>query len=333
MSLYLSDDCEVLKTKFSSLQIPRDIADLLDIEYKRLVYHLFKVPELEKYTTFTIKKRSGGVREISAPVTAIKIIQQKLNQVLQCVYEPKASTHGYITGRSIVTNAYVHIERDRYFVLNIDLLDFFPSINFGRVRGMFMNIPYNLNPNVATYLAKICCSSNSLPQGAPTSPIVSNMICSKMDSQLLRLAQKYRCTYTRYADDLTFSTSIKKFPTALVTKNSLGQLEVGFELERIIENNGFNVNPNKARLRNKYQRQEITGITINEFPNVRRKYIRQIRGMLHAWNTYGMEAAEQEFLENHDKKHRSKWKRPPSFKHVVKGKIQYLGMVRGKNYA
>lgn len=194
-----------------------------------------------------------------------------------------------------------------------------------------MNIPYNLNPNVATYLAKICCSSNSLPQGAPTSPIVSNMICSRMDSQVLRLAQKYRCTYTRYADDLTFSTSINKFPTALVTKNSLGQLEVGEELERIVENNGFKVNPNKVRLRNKYQRQEVTGIIINEFPNVKRKYIRQIRAMLHAWETHGPDAAEQEFQNIYDKKHRSEWKKPPSFKQVVKGKIQYLGMVRGKN--
>lgn len=121
MSLYLSDDCVVLKRKFSSLDSPRDVADLLEIDYKQLVYHLFKVPEPEKYTTFTIKKKSGGVREISAPVTAIKIIQQKLNQVLQCVYEPKASTHGFVSGRSIVTNAYVHFERNKYFVFNIDL--------------------------------------------------------------------------------------------------------------------------------------------------------------------------------------------------------------------
>jgi RNA-directed DNA polymerase len=174
MSLLLSADSEELRELFFALQTPEDIAHLLEVEYGTLVYHLYVVAGSAKYTTFDIPKKSGGFRTISTPVTALKIIQRKLNQVLQCVYQHKASVHGFVCDRSIVTNASRH-GRKR-FVFNVDLNDFFPSINFGRVRGMFMASPYMLDPAVATVLAQICCFDNQLPQGAPTSPIVSNMI-------------------------------------------------------------------------------------------------------------------------------------------------------------
>src|SRR5205814_3311637 len=119
----------------------------------------------------------------------------------------------FIPARSILTNAKPHLRQK--FVLNVDLKDFFPTINFGRVRGVLIAKPYCLLPHIATYIARICCRDNALPQGAPTSPIISNMICSRLDRQLLRLARQYRCVYTRYADDLTFSTSMPRFPGAL----------------------------------------------------------------------------------------------------------------------
>ncbi len=331
MSLRLSASGDELVKQFFSLRTRQDVAQLLDIDDSRLVYHLYIVPPSKRYTAFDIPKKPGGVRKISAPATALKIIQRKLNQVLQHVYEPKAPVHGFICGRSIVTNAKMHRKQKRKYVFNVDLKDFFPSINFGRVRGMFMAIPYELPPPVATVLAQICCFNNELPQGAPTSPIVSNMICAKMDSQLRRLAQRHRCVYTRYADDITFSTSVPRFPDALADTTSAGQVEVGGELRRIIEENGFEINRDKVRLRTIYRRQEVTGLTVNEFPNVRRKYVRQIRAMLHAWEKFGLEAAEAEFLNHYDKKHRAPQKGPPSFKHVVKGKIEFLGMVRGKD--
>ena len=330
MSLTLSASSDELVKQFFALRTRKDVAELLEIDDSRLVYHLYIVPPSKRYTTFDIPKKSGGVRGISAPATALKIIQRKLNQVLQHVYEFKAPVHGFVYGRNIVTNAEMH--RSRKHVFNIDLRNFFPSINFGRVRGMFMAIPYNLNPDVATVLAQICCFDNQLPQGAPTSPIISNMICAKMDSQLRRLAQRHRCIYTRYADDITFSTSMRSFPDALASVNPAGQMEVGSELRRIIEENGFEINPDKVRLQTrKYCRQEVTGLTVNKFPNVRRKYVRQIRAMLHAWEKFGLEAAEEEFSERWDDKHRDPQKESPSFKQVVKGKIEFLGMVRGKN--
>src|SRR5690606_8958560 len=132
--------------------------------------------------------------KLSIPTESLKIIQQKLNQVLQLVYKPKLSTHGFVNNRSIVTNADAHIKKKKHrYILNVDIKDFFPSINFGRVRGMFMAPPYNQPEHVATVLAQICCSNNELPQGAPTSPIVSNMICAQMDSQLQQLAKPHRC--------------------------------------------------------------------------------------------------------------------------------------------
>ncbi len=331
MSLRLSASPEELCRQFYSLRTAKDVADLLDIDLPRLYYHIYIVPNSSKYTTFDIPKKSGGgSRSICAPITPLKIIQRKLNQVLQHVYPGKPPVHGFIPHRSILTNAKVHTRRRH--ILNIDLRDFFPSINFGRVRGLFMGTPYKISPPAATVLAQICCFDNQLPQGAPTSPIVSNMVCAKMDSQLMALAQENRCDYTRYADDITFSTNLSQFPSALATISSIGQIEMGAEVVRIITQNGFEVNPNKVRLQGRDHRQEVTGLITNRFPNVRRSYVRRIRGMLHAWEKFGLQAAEKEFRSHHgyNKKHQDPQKTPTSFKKVVKGKIDFLGMVRGK---
>jgi RNA-directed DNA polymerase len=290
------------------------------------------LPPARRYKRFSIPKKRGGNRIILEPTPNLKIIQQKLLQVLYAVYEPKSSVHGFISEKSIVTNAEQHV-RKRY-VLNVDLQNFFPSIHFGRVRGMFMAYPYNLNDAVATVLAQICSLPNCLPQGAPTSPIISNMICAKMDSQLQKLAKEHRCYYTRYADDLTFSTYVSRFPKslAIVVRDEAGQhIEVGAELAEIIHQNGFKINKSKVRLQTKEQRQEVTGLTTNLFVNVNRKFIRQIRAMLHAWEKFGYQAAEDEYRVKYSYRNVDKpYKTLPSFQQVVKGKIEFVGMVRGR---
>ncbi|WP_157087488.1 reverse transcriptase domain-containing protein [Anabaena sp. CA = ATCC 33047] len=332
--LILTDNPESLREKFYSLKQPSDIADLLEVSYPRLVYHIYIVDPNERYKTFEIPKKSGGVRQISTPVTALKIIQRKLNQVLQAVYEIKPSVHGFVMGKNIVTNAQAHAKK-RY-VLNIDLKDFFPSINFGRVRGMFMATPYGLHPEVATVLAQICCHNNQLPQGAPTSPIITNMICAKMDSQLQRLAKECKATYTRYADDITFSTTLPKFPSnlAYIANDEDGEkLNIGDNLLQIISENGFEINEHKVRLQIKGTHQEVTGLTTNIFPNVDRNYVRQVRAMLHAWAKFGLEAVENEYQEKYEIKSRFTQKEQHSFKQVLLGKIEFIGMVKGKNDA
>jgi len=271
LSIRLIESDEDLNERFFALDTRRDIASLLGIEYNRLNYHLYIVPASQRYTTFQIPKKSGDTRLISAPATALKIIQRKLNQVLQAVYPRKPSVHGFVRGVSVVTNAQEHAKRK--FVLRVDLRDFFPSINFGRVRGMFMAVPYQRNPAVATVLAQICCFDGGLPQGAPTSPIVSNMICAKMDSQLQNLAREHRSFYTRYGDDIIFSTFLSHFPPELATMDSSRRAEIGPALEQVIEENGFQVNPDKVRLQFHNRRQVVTGLTVNRFPNLSRRYL------------------------------------------------------------
>lgn len=330
--LLLNQSPESLREKFYSLKEPMDIADLLEISYSRLIYHIYLVQPERRYKTFSIPKKSGGLRQISTPITALKIIQRKLNQVLKSVYEIKPSVHGFVSGKNIVTNAQAHAKK-RY-VLNIDLKDFFPSVNFGRVRGMFMSIPYGLHPDVATVLAQICCHKNYLPQGAPTSPIITNMICAKMDSQLQRLAKNCKATYTRYADDITVSTTLPKFPrdlAYLVSEEDREKLIIGNTLLNIISENGFELNAGKVRLQTRGNHQEVTGLTTNIFPNVDRIYIRQIRAMLHAWSKFGLEAAENEYLNKYESKNRLPKKEKPKFKQVIRGKIEFIGMVKGKD--
>lgn len=208
VGLRLSADANTLLDQFNNLQSIQDISGLLEVKIEDINYYLYR-PRIERYRQFTVRKRNGGVRTLAEPIIGLKIIQQKLNQVLQVVFKLRSSVHGFVKERSIATNAQIH--EGQRIILNIDLEDFFPSINFGRVRGMFMAAPYNLPPEVATVFAQICCFENQLPQGAPTSPIISNMICSRMDSELQRLARRRRCIYSRYADDITFSTSEKNF--------------------------------------------------------------------------------------------------------------------------
>lgn len=328
MSLRLSLDAVQAKEKFYALRYRRDVSDLLEISLEVLYFHLYVVKPNKKYIHFEIPKKSGGVRSICAPISPIKIIQAKLNQVLQLVYTPKPSAHGFVLDRSILTNAKGHI--DKRYVLNLDLKDFFPSINFGRVRGLFMAAPYHLPERVSTILAQICCFDNSLPQGAPTSPIISNMICARMDTQLQRLAKEHRCYYSRYADDLSFSTTIYKFPLALASKDNVtGEVEIGYKLRKIISDNGFRINHSKVRLQSRFQRQEVTGLTVNEFPNVKRKFVRNIRAILNDWEKNGLDAAQEHFRRIQAEQNPSKDCK--SLKYVVKGKIEFLGMVRGKH--
>ena len=331
MTIDISITKDSVKAKFASLKTFKDLAELLEVKPGYLNFLLYQFPLEDRYTTFSIPKRKpGNFRTISEPIKSLKILQRKLKQVLECVYEPRCSVHGFTKGSSIVTNARAHrSKRKLKYVLNIDIEDFFPSIHFGRVRGLFHNSPYNLPLNVATWLAQICCHERGLPQGSPTSPIVANMICNRLDSQLQRLAQRNRCTYTRYADDITFSTSMSQFPQSLASRDG-GQVILGTELSEIIASNSFNVNHSKIKLQTLGTRQEITGITVNRFPNVKQAYIRQIRAMLHDWETSDSNTALNNHLKRR-KKHRYPGKRDLLFSQIVRGKIEYLGMVRGKD--
>jgi RNA-directed DNA polymerase len=328
-SKQLSRPDDELRSAFQSLRSRADLASLLGVTEPDLRYYLYRGGR--RYSDFQISKRGGGVRVISAPNYSLKLLQKKLNQVLAAVYRRKPNVHGFARDRSIVSNAKVHLNKK--WIVNVDLLDFFPSISYYRVRGMFMAPPYRLPKPAAAALAQLCTHENRLPQGAPTSPVVANMICARFDSDLLALAQRFRCRVTRYADDITFSTWTENFPhpLAVVENGADGKrlVKVGDELLAAIHRNGFAENPAKVRLRGRNARQEVTGLTVNEFPNVQRSYVRELRAMIHLWKKYGYEPAQQLFRNKYDRRNRRAGNEHLKLRSVIHGKLEFIRMVKG----
>jgi RNA-directed DNA polymerase len=327
VSLRLDKTPDHLRASFLGLTDVRSLAALLDTSVASVNYHLFHGYGDLQYRTFVVRKRSGGYREICAPSTPIKILQRKLVQVLGVVCQAKPACHGFTQYRSIVTNAAPHVKQQ--VVFNVDLEDFFGTINFGRVHGLFQAHPFNLPRNVATLLARLCTFKGRTPQGAPTSPIISNLVCRKMDDELQKLALAYKCRYTRFADDITFSTSLPRLPMEIGYLDG-NQAHVGSGLVRIILENGFAINPAKVWWRTRVQRQSVTGITVNKRLNVRRRFVRQLRAILHAWRKFGEAAAELEYYTKYDRKNRGPYAGRPSLRHVILGKLAFIKMVRGE---
>ncbi len=268
-----------------------DLAEVLGYTPNGLAFILYKAPPGGRYQAFAVPKRSGGTRNILAPDERLKRLQRELCDVLkECqreIAEERGFTdkfsHGFEEERSIITNAWHH--KNRRFVLNLDLLDFFPSINFGRVRGFLIkNKHYAFQPKVATILAQIACHESKLPQGAPSSPIISNLIAHVLDVRMGRLAAAAKCTYTRYADDLTFSTNQKVFPVSIAYEmpGTTGVWALSEALAKRIADSGFAVNLAKTRMQCRQSQQTVTGLTVNDKVNVRASYYRAARAMCHS---------------------------------------------------
>lgn len=263
---------------------------------KQLTWWVWALREDRRYNEFTLARRAGGdPRHICAPIKPIKDLQRRLVLVLTPCYEAPAHVHGFVPQRSPLSNAAQHQRQE--WILRTDLRNFFPTINFGRVRGLFMAYPFEYPPEVATLLAQLCCHRNHLPQGAPTSPIISNFICRKMDTQLAHLARTEHCHYTRYADDLTFSTDRTRFPATLAAIQG-GETQLGPGLDRVIVSNGFVVNAEKTRLMRRTQRQRVTGLVVNRQTNVPRSYVSSLRNLLYIWREFGEGAAAAALQRN-----------------------------------
>lgn len=445
---------------FNKMQSKEDLLHLLN-EAKPLVYGEKAVPfELKqltwyanpklggkRYTEFKIKKKSGAARSIHAPVKGLKSLQKTLSFVLQCVFKPHHAVMGFVRDKSIVDNARLH-EASKY-VFNIDLKDFFPSVDQARVWKCFQLKPFNLTDsemaaeeesttrvqtgvrkfitnhkerifykiqdnslilvidkkgnyrrykkrltshlvkpnlpflgiesgdreklieynrqvnetifedakryilsadnfealnrlvssrkNLASMIASICCTEievdrknqagewekvkrNVLPQGAPTSPVITNIVCQRLDYLLSGVAKRFGLKYSRYADDITFSSM-----------HNVYQQESDFlkELHRIIAEQGFYIKESKTRLQKDGYRKEVTGLLVNEKANVQQRYIKQLRMWLYYWESYGYERAYGFFLQQYgeDKGHIIKGK--PDMTNVIAGKLDYLKMVKG----
>jgi len=422
-----------IKKAFGEMQSREDFLDLLNYA-KPLIYGEkaipFKLQQLTYYTNpwrsknsykeFQIKKKSGGARTIYAPENGLKAIQKALALILQSVFEPNKSATGFVEGKSIVDNAKEHIGQN--YVYNLDLKDFFPSIDQARVWACLKLNPFNLidkktskefdfkkletgirrfttefdeeifyqlkkgtfllvndkkgnykayqkrlkkldkdvfkdaakyittdanlkelvkltvhREKLANMIASLSCTKmqverkdengswvkvtrNVLPQGAPTSPLFSNVICQKLDKRLSGVAKRFHLNYTRYADDITFSSM-----------HNVYQENGDFikEVQKVIKGQNFDIKESKTRLQKTGFRQEVTGLIVNDKVNVRKRYVKQIRMWLYYWEKYDYNKAESIFLRDYfiDKGHVKNTK--PNFQNVLSGKLEYLKMVKG----
>lgn len=304
------------------------LASVLGCTARQLGYYLYKLPEDYQYKVFDIPKRGGGSRTICAPKSNLKIIQRSIARELSSVRPFHRSVNGFVSERGIVTNGKLHAARG--FVLNFDLIDFFSSVNFGRVYGILQAKPYNCRPKIAAMIAKACTFRGVLPQGAPSSPIITNMICARMDREFFDFAKRERLFYSRYADDITFSSRSSNYDriaeAAFDIDRGSKSVSVSEEINRIVWSNGFEINPRKTRVSERTSRQEVTGLIVNKKLNVKRRYVRQIRAMLHAWKKYGFTDAQDEYNSKYSLTTDSL-----DFARVLHGKISFLSQIRGKD--
>ena len=283
-----------------------------------------------RYKTFYIPKKNGKLREISAPNRNLKEILYYLNMMLGEVYQASPSAMGFVKGRSIVDNAKLHIGQN--YVLNLDLSDFFTSISQSRVCKRLQLAPFNFNEDVAKIISGLCCKKvvkdqkkgYVLPQGAPTSPLLTNAVCDFLDKKLRRLSFSHGVKYSRYADDMTFSSM-----------HNVYQEDSDFmkSLFSFIEEERFTVNPEKTRLQKRGERQEVTGLTVNDKVNTAHKYTRELRNILYMWEKYGYKDAYASFYRHYKATKGHVKKGEPVLENVIVGKLDFLKMVKGENDA
>lgn len=305
-----------------------DISDLaLELglsAHKQLLYYAYRRSLESSYRTFPLAKRRGGTREINAPNRQLAYIQRQIQAFIhkRTSHLPSSFVYSFKVNCSAKHGAARHVAKE--VVIKFDLTDFFGTINFGRVRGMFSSFPFHLPHNLASILAQLCCLNNKLPQGAPTSPIISNTICRKLDKQLSTFARQHGFTYTRYADDITFSSrSLKRIKAIVMHDDAAFTYKASSEISKIIEDNGFTLNESKTRVVFPTNKQMITGIVCNEKINVDRSYVRKIRTLLHIWRCNGEAAALDAY---------NRWKLYGSAGNLqlaIRGMILYVRYLKG----
>lgn len=312
------------------------------------------------YKSFSIRKRSGGYRNILSPTNELKQIQKCISILLQAIYEPPVAVMGFTSGRSVLDNARVHINAN--YLINVDLEDFFFSISQTKVLTSLMSTCIQFNHEIASCIAGICCteilfhnntpiwdlqsqneiedllednelflnSSNLykivLPQGAPSSPVLSNIVSADLDYKLAFLAKDFGFNYSRYADDITFSC------TKAITNDIWKEVFPYFwgRFVGIINEEDFTINTKKTRIQKKGSRQVVTGLIVSEKVNVPREYTRSINCLLFIWERYGYSEAVNRFKKHYHSFSKKKCS-DYSMERVLYGKLMYLKMIKGED--
>lgn len=276
------------------LENSKALADAMGIGLNELRFLCFQkeVSQINHYQQFEIAKKSGGVRKISAPMPRLKRAQYWLLENLLNAIPLHAAAHGFVSGRNILSNALPHVKKA--VVVNLDMQNFFPTIAYPRVKGMYMQLGYS--EKIATLMALLSTEpevdalsmdnetwyvqqgERYLPQGAPTSPAISNIICRRLDSRLSAMAAKLGFSYTRYADDMSFSAD---------SGDRVQQLL--WRCKKIVEDEGFIVHPDKTRVMRRNQKQEVTGVVVNEKPSIDRETLKKFRALLFQISKDGVE--------------------------------------------
>jgi retron-type reverse transcriptase len=315
-----TDVDQLLARGLPLLVTAEDLAAAMEISVGALRFLSFarRVATVSHYRRFQVPKKTGGLRLISAPMPRLKQAQQwVLTRILEQVAVHPAA-HGFRKGRSIVTNAAPHVGAE--VVVNLDLEQFFPTVSRRRIKGMFRSLGYG--EQVATILSLICSEAEvraveldgriyhvaqgerALPQGAPSSPAITNILCRGLDARLARIAEGLGFAYTRYADDMTFSGSGRAAE------------DVGRLLRRgrfVIEREGFRVHPEKTRVLRRGRQQEVTGLVVNRRVNVARATLRRFRATL--------------FQIEHDGPAGKRWGSGPDVLAAIEGFANFVAMV------
>lgn len=287
------------------------------------IFTLKEVVNNPVYKSYKLSKKTGGYRTIDSPDESLKLVQRNLNNFLQSYYlcvKPH-TVHGFIPNFSqfdkkvnIVENAKVHVGKK--YVLNLDLKDFFDGISASRIKDLFVGPHFKFNEPIANALTLLVSYQGKLPTGAPTSPVISNFICLELDQCLMEFSRTYGLTYTRYADDLTFSSN-KEISDMLLLM-----------IKEIIQLNTFKVNNKKIRIKSSARQQLVTGLVVNKKVNIDRKLIKQVRAMLHHTKTKGLSEAAKKHYKVRDDQELGPFRK--MFLDKLLGYINFIGLVRGE---
>lgn len=305
-----------LLRQFLVIQTAHECCQFFRLQHSTLE-QLINTPE---YQLFTIDKKKGGKRVIEAPSASLKKVQRQINSCLQAYFHlyRLVGVHGFIAQFNaprqrcpIALNAQHHVGKK--VVFNLDLKDFFASISAQRIQAIFRSEPFAFPEEIAIALTLLCTYNGHLPTGAPSSPVLSNFVCLQLDRALLAYAAEHQLSYSRYADDLTFSAN---------TYFTQGMQE---DIKQLIVQHGFACNDKKLRIRTAQRKQTVTGLVVNERVNIDRRYIKKARAMLHDLSKNGLESAAL--------KHFGRQTTNPAlntlFLNRLRASIAFIGQVRG----
>lgn len=260
-------------------------------------------------------------RSVWSPCPELRVVQRGLQQLISARFQSHPIAHAYTKGRGIVTNAEQHVRKE--WLLHTDIVNFFGAITERLVHKALRKLLSDFSGDDIAVLTHLSCHEGSLPQGSPSSPILSNLVCYPFDESLQELASSLELSPSRYSDDMCFSSRNAFVPDELATVRGRGayqQIELGAQLRGLFDRCGFKVNGKKLRFQDRSDRQMVTGLVVNDRVTVPREYYQRVRDILHVWSRYGIHAAVCNYQP---------WWPVERFVGSLRGLIAYIGQVAG----